>query len=262
MALMLDEELDENVTTIKVIGVGGGGGNAVNRMVSDGLQGVEFIAMNTDQLFLLLLRKNVEAATCRQRNQHDYPQKARCDLCDLIFRGLFCAGCRCFFGGFLGFFLGFQLVLLCLCRCFLFGGISIGSIFLHQSQKVGFVHKVHKVDGVFTLGVAVNNQIKRIARLRHQRDKLLTAAIRVTCVVIVHQRQIALRGQSTGFLIGHGDSLFLFGGSSQDRLFHFLHRFAVIGKSRSCHASAQCHRQHQRTYLIHHLHYRGPPYQW
>ena len=49
MALMIDEELDENVTTIKVIGVGGGGGNAVNRMVSDGLQGVEFIAMNTDQ---------------------------------------------------------------------------------------------------------------------------------------------------------------------------------------------------------------------
>ena len=48
MALILDEELDENVTTIKVIGVGGGG-NAVNRMVSDGLQGVEFIAMNTDQ---------------------------------------------------------------------------------------------------------------------------------------------------------------------------------------------------------------------
>ena len=34
---------------IKVIGVGGGGGNAVNRMVSDGLQGVEVIAMNTDQ---------------------------------------------------------------------------------------------------------------------------------------------------------------------------------------------------------------------
>ena len=49
MALMLDEEMDENVTTIKVIGVGGGGGNAVNRLVSDGLQGVEFIAMNTDQ---------------------------------------------------------------------------------------------------------------------------------------------------------------------------------------------------------------------
>ena len=49
MALMFDEELDEIVSLIMVIGVGGGGGNAVNRMVSDGLQGVEFIAMNTDQ---------------------------------------------------------------------------------------------------------------------------------------------------------------------------------------------------------------------
>ena len=49
MALMLDEEMDENVTTIKVVGVGGGGGNAVNRMVADGVQGVEFIAFNTDQ---------------------------------------------------------------------------------------------------------------------------------------------------------------------------------------------------------------------
>ena len=37
----------------KVIGVGGGGGNAVNRMVSNGLQGVEFIAMNTDQQALV-----------------------------------------------------------------------------------------------------------------------------------------------------------------------------------------------------------------
>lgn len=47
MAFMLDTEM-ANVTNIKVIGVGGGGGNAVNRMVSDGLQGVEFIAMNTE----------------------------------------------------------------------------------------------------------------------------------------------------------------------------------------------------------------------
>ena len=58
MALMLDEEMDENVTTIKVIGVGGGGGNAVNRMVSDGLQGVEFIAMNTDQQYSYNYRGN------------------------------------------------------------------------------------------------------------------------------------------------------------------------------------------------------------
>ncbi len=48
MAIMLDEEMEENITTIKVIGVGGGGGNAVNRMVEKGLQSVEFLAMNTD----------------------------------------------------------------------------------------------------------------------------------------------------------------------------------------------------------------------
>jgi cell division protein FtsZ len=34
--------------TIKVIGAGGGGSNAVNRMIECGLQGVEFIAVNTD----------------------------------------------------------------------------------------------------------------------------------------------------------------------------------------------------------------------
>ncbi|MFI3168988.1 MAG: cell division protein FtsZ [Faecalibacterium sp.] len=48
MAMMLDEEMEENITTIKVIGVGGGGGNAVNRMVLKDLQCVEFLAMNTD----------------------------------------------------------------------------------------------------------------------------------------------------------------------------------------------------------------------
>ena len=48
MAFMLDEGTEENVTNIKVVGVGGGGGNAVNRMVLSGLEGVEFIAMNTD----------------------------------------------------------------------------------------------------------------------------------------------------------------------------------------------------------------------
>ncbi len=37
-----------NQANIKVVGVGGGGGNAVNRMISSGLSGVEFWAMNTD----------------------------------------------------------------------------------------------------------------------------------------------------------------------------------------------------------------------
>jgi len=39
----------ENVVTIKVVGVGGAGNNVVNRMVSSGTTGVEFIAVNTDK---------------------------------------------------------------------------------------------------------------------------------------------------------------------------------------------------------------------
>ena len=50
-------ELDDNgldqLAKIKVIGVGGGGSNAVNRMINLGLQGVEFIAVNTDAQALL-----------------------------------------------------------------------------------------------------------------------------------------------------------------------------------------------------------------
>lgn len=38
----------EELATIKVIGVGGGGNNAVNRMIEHGVEGVEFIAVNTD----------------------------------------------------------------------------------------------------------------------------------------------------------------------------------------------------------------------
>lgn len=38
----------DQLATIKVIGVGGGGNNAVNRMIEDGVGGVEFIAVNTD----------------------------------------------------------------------------------------------------------------------------------------------------------------------------------------------------------------------
>ena len=46
---------DDNVKTVaklKVVGVGGAGGNAINRMVASGLQGVEFIAVNTDAMAL------------------------------------------------------------------------------------------------------------------------------------------------------------------------------------------------------------------
>lgn len=52
---MLDFELDqEPLANIKVIGVGGGGNNAVNRMISAGLKGVEFISVNTDAQALQL----------------------------------------------------------------------------------------------------------------------------------------------------------------------------------------------------------------
>ena len=53
MPLGLDTE-NANFTKIKVIGVGGGGGNAVNRMVSYGLEGAEFIVVNTDKQALYL----------------------------------------------------------------------------------------------------------------------------------------------------------------------------------------------------------------
>lgn len=44
----------ENFAQIKVVGVGGGGNNAVNRMIAEGLGGVEFIAVNTDNQALML----------------------------------------------------------------------------------------------------------------------------------------------------------------------------------------------------------------
>lgn len=44
----------ESFAQIKVVGVGGGGGNAVNRMINEGLGGVEFISINTDNQALLL----------------------------------------------------------------------------------------------------------------------------------------------------------------------------------------------------------------
>src|SRR5512136_1419007 len=46
--------LPETFARIKVVGVGGGGSNAVNRMIDEGMAGVEFIAVNTDAQALLL----------------------------------------------------------------------------------------------------------------------------------------------------------------------------------------------------------------
>jgi cell division protein FtsZ len=51
MVFQMDEQFD-TVAKMKVIGVGGAGGNAVNRMVDAGLTGVEFISVNTDAMAL------------------------------------------------------------------------------------------------------------------------------------------------------------------------------------------------------------------
>ena len=55
-------ELEENVqqnARMKVVGVGGGGGNAVNRMIEEHLSGVEFISVNTDAQALLNSRSDI-----------------------------------------------------------------------------------------------------------------------------------------------------------------------------------------------------------
>lgn len=57
------------VANIKVVGVGGGGNNAVNRMIDSGIEGIEFIAINTDAQALFTskaqTRINIGRATTR-----------------------------------------------------------------------------------------------------------------------------------------------------------------------------------------------------
>ncbi|MEB3329413.1 MAG: cell division protein FtsZ, partial [Candidatus Sericytochromatia bacterium] len=54
----MPEKFDKvnNVANIKVVGVGGGGSNAVNRMIENGLSGVEFWTINTDAQALALAK--------------------------------------------------------------------------------------------------------------------------------------------------------------------------------------------------------------
>ena len=56
---MRPENLFDNQATIKVLGVGGAGCNAVNRMISEGVLGVQFVALNTDAQALALSRASV-----------------------------------------------------------------------------------------------------------------------------------------------------------------------------------------------------------
>ena len=50
----------ETCARIKVVGVGGGGTNAVNRMIQEGIQGVDFVAVNTDAQALLLSKASIK----------------------------------------------------------------------------------------------------------------------------------------------------------------------------------------------------------
>mgnify|MGYP001202398669 CR=1 FL=1 len=79
MGFEFEQGLD-NVVNIKVIGVGGGGGNAVNRMVENGVQGVEFVSINTDMQALNYShhedpdRREADQGSGRRRKSGDRPQ--------------------------------------------------------------------------------------------------------------------------------------------------------------------------------------------
>jgi cell division protein FtsZ len=56
----MPEDLKQFFAVIKVVGVGGGGNNAINRMIRDGMTGVDFIAINTDAQDLLACDADVK----------------------------------------------------------------------------------------------------------------------------------------------------------------------------------------------------------
>jgi cell division protein FtsZ len=58
-SIFLKKKMDVRFTNIKVIGVGGGGSNAVHRLVKDGIKGVDYIAINTDAQALINLPDEV-----------------------------------------------------------------------------------------------------------------------------------------------------------------------------------------------------------
>ena len=56
----IDQENNDNLVRIKVIGVGGAGNNAVNRMIYEGIQNVQFIAINTEEQILVHSKADVQ----------------------------------------------------------------------------------------------------------------------------------------------------------------------------------------------------------
>ena len=57
---MHENEINNYLAVIKVVGVGGGGTNAVNRMIEEGIRGVEFVAINTDAQALAMSDADVK----------------------------------------------------------------------------------------------------------------------------------------------------------------------------------------------------------
>ena len=90
--LEFDVEM-EQFAQIKVVGVGGGGSNAVNRMIEAGLKGVEFIAINTDaSLYLsradnrIQIGKTNKRVGCRSKS--DIGERAAEESRDVISKAI------------------------------------------------------------------------------------------------------------------------------------------------------------------------------
>ena len=65
------------LAVIKVVGIGGGGTNAVNRMVDAGLKGVEFIAVNTDNQALLMTDADIKLNIGSELTRGSAPGRTR-----------------------------------------------------------------------------------------------------------------------------------------------------------------------------------------
>lgn len=56
----IDIEVDNNDVVIKAIGIGGGGNNTINRMIEEGVKGIEFISVNTDSQALISSKADIQ----------------------------------------------------------------------------------------------------------------------------------------------------------------------------------------------------------
>ena len=90
MALLKNKEFNTNAI-LRVVGVGGGGGNAINRMIEDKVAGVDFIAVNTDSQALQMSKAPVRiqlgeglGAGAKPEKGREAAEKSRDELRDAI----------------------------------------------------------------------------------------------------------------------------------------------------------------------------------